>query len=389
MNEYDRMIELWANQILGRELSPEDEASLKEWLRSSDNKAFARQEVNKERLAEAIRHLSELDENRLDRKMVIRMGERSGKTKIRILLPYLAAASVLGILVGGLWWRQQKQNVKIVDKSVSTAILPATDKARLRLTNGTVLYLDSTKNGQIGVQGKVTITKSGGRLEYKALADEASAFRGDNVLSVPRGGQFSLTLPDGTQVWLNSSSDITYPVAFGSERRVKLTGEAFFSVARDAKKPFFVETPHGTIQILGTSFNVKAYPDDSTEATTLVEGKVKVKDFDKTLILQPGDQAFQKAGVLTLTRPNVQAVTAWRRGFFSLQDADILDIMKEFSRFYDVKVVFKGAVSSEKYTGLVGRDLNLSDAVSLLRHLNINATLSDRTIIVEPEKTDR
>jgi ferric-dicitrate binding protein FerR (iron transport regulator) len=388
MNEYDRMIKLWANRILGRDLSPEDEVSLNQWLRGPESKAFTQQEFNKERLAEAIKSLSEVDKSRMDRKMDIRMGEQFRTPKIRIFLPYVAAASVIGILAGAMWLNQRKKDIKIAAQTANTIILPATDKARLRLTNGKILYLDSTKNGQIGVQGKLAITKSGGRIVYKALGDDNSQSGGDNVLSVPRGGQFSLTLPDGTQVWLNSSSDITYPVAFDAERRVKLTGEAFFSVARDAKKPFFVETPHGTIQVLGTSFNLKAYSDDSTEATTLVDGKVKVESNEKALILQPGEQAFQKAGTLTLTHPNVQAVTAWRRGFFSLQDADIQDIMKEFSRFYDVQVVFRGAISSEKYTGLVGRDLNLRDAVSLLQHLHINATLSDRTIIVEPEKTD-
>jgi ferric-dicitrate binding protein FerR (iron transport regulator) len=238
------------------------------------------------------------------------------------------------------------------------------------------------------VQGNVTITKSGGHLQYKTSGASDLVSNGDNVLSVPRGGQFMLTLPDGTMVWLNSASDVTYPVAFGSERRVKLSGEAFFAVAKDAKRPFYVETAGETIQVLGTSFNVKAYPDDSAEATTLIDGGVSVSSSEKSLKLKPGEQAFEKTGSISLLHPNVQAVTAWRRGFFSLQDADIKDIMKQFGRYYDVQVIFKGAISPEKYTGLVSRDLDLSDAMLLLRHLHINATLTDRIITVEPENPD-
>jgi hypothetical protein len=302
----------------------------------------------------------------------------------------VAAASVI-LIAGGLYYFQTRPAHKTNAALAKVQdVLPATNRARLKLSNGSVIYLDSTRNGKIATQGNVGIIKTGEELAYAAPPKSSAKAAGvdesgTNELSVPRGAVFQIRLPDGTRVWLNSATDISYPVTFGLERRVKINGEAFLDVAKDQEKPFIVETTHSITQVLGTTFNVNAYTEDSVEMITVLSGAVRVESSDRNLTLHPSDQAFERQGKLTLQHPNIQAITAWRRGFFYFQEADVQSIMRQISRFYDVSVRYEGKPSTETYDGLISRDLKLTDALSLLNRLNIKATLTgDKTIIVAP-----
>jgi ferric-dicitrate binding protein FerR (iron transport regulator) len=312
--------------------------------------------------------------------------EKPKRRPVRRIIAYTAAASVL-FLVGGFLYRQIGPANAHRERLVGVKeILPATNRARLKLSNGSVVYLDSTKNGKIATQGNVTIIKTAGELAYASQQNATDRQIGINELSVPRAGQFQLRLPDGTRVWLNSGTDISYPISFGAERRVKINGEAFLDVAKDGNKPFIVETAHSLTRVLGTTFNVNAYTEDSVEMITVVSGAVSVLSQNNSLTLRPGDQAFERQGKLSLELPNIQAVTAWRRGFFNFENADVRSIMRQISRFYDVSVRYEGQPSGETYDGLISRDLNLSEALSLLNKLDIKATLTDdKTIIVTPQ----
>jgi ferric-dicitrate binding protein FerR (iron transport regulator) len=264
-------------------------------------------------------------------------------------------------------------------------VLPGGNKAILVLANGSKITLDSVANGVLATQGNTQIHKlNSGQLAY-TVVDKASSDLIYNTLSTPRGGQYQLTLPDGSKVWLNSESTLSYPVAFtGSERKVRLTGEGYFEIAADAARSFRVETSRGSTQVLGTSFNISSYPDDKAAMTTLLTGKIKVNAASQSFVLQPGEQAFDAGSSVSIKHPNLKTVTAWRRGFFNFSDADVTSVVKQLARWYNVEYRFEGVPSTEKVDGLIGRDLKLSEALAVLRTLHINATLIDRTIIIKP-----
>jgi transmembrane sensor len=381
----NQLRELLLKKLLDHELSESEEKQFELWLQDPANKAFFESQLKSGNVFEVTGRVIDLNEARLDQKMSEALFGKPDRRPVRRIVAYVAAASVIGVIgLAYLWIRPAKrpraQVAKIAD------ILPATNRARLKLANGSIVYLDSTKNGKIAMQGAVTITKLGEELAYVAPKELPLEPAGMNELSVPKGAVFQIRLPDGTRVWLNSATDISYPVAFGSERRVKINGEAFLDVAKDDNKPFIVETGHSITRVLGTTFDVNAYTEDSVEMITVISGAVNVVSSNRSLTLRPGDQALQRQDKLTLQHPNIQAITAWRRGFFYFQAADVPSIMRQISRFYNVSVRYEGRPFTETYDGLFGRDLKLTDALSLLNRLNIKATLADdKTIIVAPE----
>jgi ferric-dicitrate binding protein FerR (iron transport regulator) len=380
----EKQKEALQRKLIGEKLSATEAADLELWLQVPANKAFYDRYLQSGQFPQVVDQVLDLDESRLDRKMS-EATKSVPRRHIRRIIAFTAAASIMLLVGGFLYWQARPTNTSKDQTARAREIPPATDKARLKLANGSIIYLDSTRNGKIATQGTVSITKTAGELAYLVPKESPAQQAGINELSVPRAGQFQLKLPDGTHVWLNSGTDIKYPVAFGSERRVSINGEAFLDVAKDPSKPFIVETEHTVTQVLGTTFNVNAYVEDSVAMITVLSGSVVVASLDKHLTLRPGEQAFQRQDRLSLEHPNVQVTTAWRRGFFNFQNANVQSIMKQISRFYDVTIRYEGQPSPETYDGLISRDLNLSQTVELLNKLNIKATLTNnRTIVVSP-----
>ena len=376
-------------------LSVEEDGILRNWVgQSLDNQAFFN-EVDQDD-----QYFSHLHEDMVSRLRVFEAVK--GKTGDFSLTPptktvrlspvfrWVAAASVLVLLTAGYTYYRStnpptfKQEITTVP-AVKADVLPGTNKAILVLSNGSKITLDSVANGVVASQGNAQVHKlSNGQLAYTAASKAASELI-YNTLNIPRGGQYQLTLPDKSKVWLNSESTLSYPVAFGaSERKVKLIGQGYFEIAADASRSFQVETPKGSTQVLGTTFDISSYPDDRAELTTLLTGKLKVNTSSKSLVLQPGEQSVDAGSSVVIKHPNLKTVTAWRRGFFSFSEADALTIVKQLARWYNVDYKFEGVVSTEKVDGLIGRDLKLSEALTVLRTLHINATLVDRTIIIRP-----
>lgn len=390
MAEDKRLREILIKKLLEQDLSETEKRELDLWLEDPANRAFFESQLQSGKLFEVAGQVMAMDESRLDQKMHQALYAKPERRPVRRIFAYVAAASVI-LIAGGLYYFQTRPAHKTNAALAKVQdVLPATNRARLKLSNGSVIYLNSTRNGKIATQGNVGIIKTGEELAYAAPPRSSAKAAGvdesgTNELSVPRGAVFQIRLPDGTRVWLNSATDISYPVTFGLERRVKINGEAFLDVAKDQEKPFIVETTHSITQVLGTTFNVNAYTEDSVEMITVLSGAVRVESSDRNLTLHPSDQAFERQGKLTLQHPNIQAITAWRRGFFYFQEADVQSIMRQISRFYDVSVRYEGKPSTETYDGLISRDLRLTDALSLLNRLNIKATLTgDKTIIVAP-----
>lgn len=266
------------------------------------------------------------------------------------------------------------QVVKVED------IQPGGNKALLTLADGSVVALDSNST-QTMKQGTASIQKQGGQLVY--TAGKQTSQPEFNTLRTPRGGQFKVQLPDGTNVWLNAATSLRYPTAFnGTERLVQVSGEAYFEVAKDAARPFRVMlSKHHSIIVLGTRFNVKAYDDDVIAKTTLLDGAVKVT-FSigklQEVQLQPGQQAQVSAAEETMQlvkQVNLDQEMAWRSDAFSFEGQTLEEIMKQISRWYDIDVVFPGKVPDISFGGGMSRDVNLKEVLDFLRDSRVHYKL--------------
>lgn len=269
-----------------------------------------------------------------------------------------AAAASLLIAGGAAIWIVRTPQHNPVAIIHNAELEPGSNKAILTLANGQQIVLDNLANGNIPVQGGVTITKAdSGAIAYIGTGDNIQY----HTLSTPRGGQFQLTLPDGSKVWLNSASSIRYPTAFtGTERKVEMTGEGYFEVAPDAAKPFTVKAGKIDVHVLGTGFNIMAYADENAIRTTLVNGSVKVQAGDATTVLTPGVQASLVPNEQTFktSRPDLAEVLAWKNGQFRFNRTGIKNIMRQVERWYDVDVSYEGNVDNIEFQGILSRKVN-------------------------------
>lgn len=336
--------------------------------------------------------LSESDLNRAEE--LIRQGILpEEKKRVIRLLPRMAAAIALFVALSACLYLYFNKPGKRLQQGVAvnkTDVPPGGNKAVLTLSNGTAIVLDNADKGLLATQGNQHVVKmSGSVLTYEAAGGSQA---GDNklvfnTLTIPRGGQYQLVLSDGTKVWLNSASSITYPTAFAEgERKVVVTGEAYFEVTHDEKRPFIVQARSEVIRVLGTHFNVYAYGDEPFVNTTLLTGSVKVSVLNshRSQLLRPGEQIqINKAGgVKLLTNVNTNKVVAWTKGQLSMEDVSVKSLMSRLSRWYDVDIRYKGKIPEEKFGGMISRNVYLSNVLSVLNANGIHAHLKGKTIIV-------
>ncbi|MGN6416922.1 MAG: FecR family protein [Pseudobacter sp.] len=332
------------------------------------------------------------------------------------------AAAVLAVAITAyyVWPSNQKQTPTLSDRNPNNQqqdISPGNNKARLILADGSQVVLDSLANGTVQVQGETRIAKhADGQLAYEAASGiSKTADLLYNTIVVPRGGQYQLTLADGTRVWLNAASQLRYPVAFtGKDRTVELQGEGYFEVAQDASKPFFVQTGTADIAVLGTHFNVSAYPEEDWK-TTLLEGKVSVMSpeasrridtqsqqtstfrFEPPMVLKPGQQAVisglnrpitpssSRLPTITVKKADIDETIAWKEGFFHFNGASVENIMQQVSRWYDVDIVYKDTASSNAlFNGRINRTIRLSGIVNALKQGGINCSIQQKHLLVYP-----
>lgn len=304
------------------------------------------------------------------------------------------AAAVLVLLVAGTWWWRSTtdRQATAVAVNTATAIRPGTNKATLTLSNGSVVVLDSNAQTQIADAGGIHITnRNNQQLSYQPQPSGAhSEMVGFNMLSTPRGGQYQLTLPDGSMVWLNSASQLKYPISFqGNERVVELSGEAYFEVAENAKQPFKVIANGIRVDVLGTKFNINAYHDEASIKTTLVQGSVRVSGSRATsgasTILRPGQQAIAIAGNVTTRQANIQQVLSWKNGLFVFEDRKLDEVLREVSRWYDIEIEFRAPLSDNLYGGVINRHNLLPKVLELLEKNGIqHFKIEGRKVIVLP-----
>nr|WP_199078581.1 FecR family protein [Pedobacter sp. ASV19] len=260
------------------------------------------------------------------------------------------------------------------------------NKAILTLSDGSEITLDEQKKGDLFKQGLAAIVKTDSTtLAYKVTQGQAKNTIYYNTLSTPKGSQYKLILPDGTKVWLNSASSVRYPTQFqGKERNINLNGEAYFEVAKDAKRPFKVTANHTEVQVLGTHFNIMAYADESSVNTTLLEGSVKVKTGKTEKMLVPGQESRTSSGHIHVIKADVEDVMAWKNGWISLNGDDVQKVMRKISRSYGVEVRYEGKIPEGHFSGSVRQDNDISKILNILRAGGIQFKNSGKNIIVLP-----
>jgi len=302
---------------------------------------------------------------------------------------YMVAAVIfLAVSITAYYFTTSSDHVDTPGQQYSH-ILPGTNKATLTLSNGQKISLDDVANGEIAQQAGIRITKSGnGQLVYTAVKGDNAIPVAQNTISTPKGGQYQLILPDGTKVYLNAASTLSYPTAFqDKERLVELNGEAYFEVAKNKLLPFRVKSGQQTVEVLGTHFNVNAYADEGAIRTTLLEGAVKISAGMITQVIKPGQQAIlnkNTADKIVITEVNTDKVIAWKNGVFSFENEDLKSVMRQISRWYNVEVIYTGVSSDEKYYGEISKNSKLGEVFEILELNNVHFDVEGKTIKVSP-----
>jgi hypothetical protein len=310
----------------------------------------------------------------------------------------LSAAAVLFFLIAGSIFllfmpKEEKVLVQEIQSIEQEQDIPSgKQNAFLTLDDGTRIMLDSAANGRLTQQGNIDIQKIDGEISYqKNTHDNMKNTPVYNTINTANGNQYQLILTDGSKVWLNAASSIRFPTSFiGEERRVEITGEVYFEVAKDGKRTFIVgfnnqKGEKGEIEVLGTHFNVNAYSEESSVKTTLLEGSVKILNAGKERLLTPGQQAeLTKAGITLNKKVDIQQVMAWKNGFFSFNSTDIYSIMRQVGRWYNVEVIFEGNFPKDNFSGMISRDAPISAILKALEMNDVEVERVGRTITIKP-----
>ncbi|PUZ26929.1 FecR family protein [Chitinophaga costaii] len=297
-------------------------------------------------------------------------------TVVLKIWPRLAVAASLLICLGiAAYIFSTKSTISVVKTTQLPDIAPGGNKAILTLSNGRQINLYGAKNGELALEGQTSIHKTAdGNVTYRPATGQASAIDivEYNTMSAPIGGQYQLILADGTKAWLNAASSIKYPTAFpGKERKVEVTGEVYFEVAHNAAKPFIVVANEQVVEVLGTHFNINAYPDEANVKTTLLEGSVKIVAGKNSVVIKPGQQSTTRSGRITVGPADLDEAVAWKNGYFQFKDEKIASIMRKLSRWYNIDVQYEGKVSEEGFNGAISRFKNISQVLKMLEKTKV------------------
>lgn len=367
------------------EVTGQDAARFKEWLK----------EATEEEIAYTLdllgSHFEKLDdefsentqligaiENRLDE---IQLQEHPYRSQpflrkiYRFRVAAIAATLTIFVITGLIITRTPGPRPLAGIRPHSRMIKPGTNAATLTLANGNTIVLDSASAGVLANVNHVRILKSkSGELVYDTSASPASrdGKLSFNMVNVPRGGQYQIVLPDGTHVWINSSSTLRYPTRFeGADRQVQLTGEAYFEVAKDKAHPFRVSVNDMEVRVLGTHFNIMGYKDEGLTKTTLLEGAVKIIKGSAQQMISPGQQAIVRESI-KVADVDVDETVEWKNGNFNFSREKLDVIMRKISRWYDVDIDYEGKTTNATFVGTLPRSSDISE---VLKYLELTGTV--------------
>lgn len=401
------------------EITEQEQQELDTWTNASEaNRQFIQRCLDQQQVAVSLEQMDKIDEEAAWRSMI----EKNEIESVPVIpirrhktWQWIAAAAIIGVVATGAYLYLNKgaekatPEVVVIDKGEN--IQPGTNKATLTLSDGRTITLDEQKDGTLAREGGAAVNKQGDALIYKT--DAQNTFKDGpvtyNTVATPRGGSFAVTLPDKSTVWLNADASIRFPTAFtGAERRVQITGEVYFEVAKNVNKPFIVTIlpaigeageSLGEVKVLGTHFNIRAYNDEPTIRTTLLEGSVQVSAGSsqpgtpnakpETVVLKPTQQASissqsnKSLGIMVQTA-DVESVIAWKNGYFDFKATPLTDILKEIKRWYsDIDVIELKMPADEAFTAPVPRNVPLSTMLKILESTDrVHFELKGKTLIV-------
>ncbi len=302
-------------------------------------------------------------------------------------------AAVVLLVAGVYYYGSLRTTVSSPDTNMAGKTVdidpPDLSHAYITLSGGDKVMLNETEDGTIADEGSVQVVKAAnGEIIYQSSRDTKAGNPVFNTLWNPRGSRvIQMRLSDGTRVWLNAGSSITYPVAFTeAARRVSVTGEAYFEVVHDSAMPFVVNKGETSVTVLGTHFNVNAYEDEEEQEITLLEGSVKIDIPGAECLLKPGQQANISQVLKVLDDVDLDEVMAWKNGFFNFDNSDIYTIMRKVARWYDIEVVYEGNFTSESYIGKISMDTRLSELLEVLELNKVGYVIENKTVKLRPVK---
>lgn len=353
------------HKYLRGECSDEEKQILETWYNQQVSKEAISDEINYQFLEQHIWNKLDLEESKKIRKIKY--------------IPFVAAALALMVSFSAIYMFVVKYNFK----SQEIVIVPGSSAAKLSFSDGTEIDLNELTNGERIAIGHVNLYKNkDGELIYKAKESKENLF---SVLETPKGGQYQIELTDGTKAWLNATSSIKFPSNFGkNERLVEITGEVYFEVVKDSRRPFKVKTTGQLIEVLGTHFNVNAYHDEPNQVTTLLEGAVKIDAFRKSYLLKPSQQLnLHPNGKVSVSDVLAEEAIAWKNGVFQFSDENVSSIMRKLSRWYNVEVVFDERFVDKRLAGSISRYEDVSKVLEMLELTNtVHFKIEGRRIIV-------
>jgi ferric-dicitrate binding protein FerR (iron transport regulator) len=383
--ERERLIEL-AEKFVNRQASESEEKELHQWYDETsavddeelivvtENTKTA--DLVKQNILRKLQAQIEDDEVFSKKTMVIPIW-RKPIFKIAVAASLIAAISTVTIVS---LQNKKENNTAYTQTKFKNNVAPGSNKAILELADGRKIVLDNVQNGEIANEGNTKIIKlDSGQLAYNT-GNSKNAEVSYNTISTPKGGQYHLVLPDGSNVWLNAASTIKLPTVFvGAERKVELTGEAYFEVVKNPSQPFKVSitspysaTIHSEIEVLGTHFNVNSYSNEHAMKTTLLEGKIKftIPETGESKMLQPGQQVQlnENNQLKVVNNTDIDEVMAWKNGLFKFKELSIEEVMRQVERWYNVEVAYEGNTQniSEHFVSTISRDVTLIDFLKRL-----------------------
>ncbi len=393
--------------FLQQKLTEPEHDELDEWITASDeNQRLFEQLIDPQQIKEGMAQRGTVDTEAALKRIQTKLATtQPAIAKQRAMwYRYAVAASVILLAGIAITYQYMKQETKKNNvTAISETLQPGGNHATLTLSNGRAINLSEAKNGLLDtINGSDVLKTADGQLSYES--SEAIADKGEqHILSTPSGGQYSVTLPDGSRVWLNAASSLKYPVVFNDkERVVELSGEGYFEISPlltspggggTGKTPFIVKVDGMEVEVLGTHFNVNAYTDEAGIATTLLEGKIKVGSWQLAvdskqpeIILNPGEQAKRddKGNIIVNKNVNTESIVAWKNGEFEFKDEPIESIMRQVARWYDATIVYKGKVDYH-FNATINRKEPVSKLLELLaKTKRVQFSITDKTIIVSP-----
>lgn len=391
------------------ELSTAEQAELDDWLKEDKAHQELWEGVNNPKLQqEQVQAMAQFDEDAaLERFLAIQkppvlsdLSQQTQTTKPSIIRTFwfrYAAVLITVIATGAfLWFNNSNDQLPERHPITQTSIAPGKDGAILTLSNGVQVALDSLNDGLVAEENGSLIQLKGGSMRYNASSHNIQKVV-YNTMTTPIGRQYHFFLPDGTKVWLNAGSSITYPTSFtGSNRQVSIKGELYFDVAQNANQPFIVQAEAVTIQVLGTEFNINCYENETNIQTTLINGLVKLVTNDPSnpaavtpKLLHPGKQAniarntTDPDPIKITEATNLKQVIAWKEGLFNFNKVDLFHLMRQLERWYNIEVEYQGEVENVTFRGQMYRNVDLSVVINELRKMDVSIEQQGSKLIIK------